>query len=184
MRKFYCIFLCVTLLLIGHAQGQTKQVKGVVLDSLGMPLPGASVLVRNSSVGTRTDDRGAFVIQVPQNNPHLVISAVGFDQSSVDVTNQDDVRVAMIGTKKAMQEVVVTALGISRDKRSLGYATQTVKGSEIANKGELNVVNGLQGRLAGVNITGASGSVGSSTNINIRGIHSFTQNNQPLFVVD
>jgi TonB-dependent SusC/RagA subfamily outer membrane receptor len=78
----------------------------------------------------------------------------------------------------------VTALGVTRDKRSLGYATQTVRGSEIANKGELNVVNALQGRVAGVNITSASGGAGASSNINIRGIHSFTQNNQPLFVVD
>src|SRR4029079_5341198 len=112
------------------------------------------------------------------------ISAVGFEEQHINVANQDNISVRMGIGRGNLQEVVVTALGIARDKRSLGYATQTVKGAEIANKGELNMLNGLQGRLAGVNITGASGGAGASTNINIRGIHSFTGNNQPLFVVD
>src|SRR4029079_9845139 len=112
------------------------------------------------------------------------ISAVGFEEQHINVANQDNISVRMGIGRGNLQEVVVTALGIAKDKRSLGYATQTVKGPEIANKGELNVVNALQGSLDGVNVTNASGSPGSSTNSNIRGMHSFTQSNQPLFVVD
>ncbi|HTF31884.1 MAG TPA: SusC/RagA family TonB-linked outer membrane protein, partial [Flavitalea sp.] len=87
-------------------------------------------------------------------------------------------------SSNSLNEVVVTALGVARDKRSLGYATQNLKGDELANRGEANVVNSLQGKVAGVSIVGASGSPGASTNINIRGISSFTGNNQPLFVID
>ena len=83
-----------------------------------------------------------------------------------------------------LTEVVVTAQGIERDERSLGYALQTVKGSDIAQKSDPNLLNSLQGKLAGVNITGASGGAGSSTNINIRGVTSFSGSNQPLIVVD
>lgn len=184
MRIIYASIFIISLWSGLQVNAQTKTVSGSVSDSLGKPLPGVTVQVRNSSVGTRTDENGTFSIQVPQNNLYLVFSMVGFDEQRVNVSNQSSLRITLLSGRATMQEVVVTALGIARDKRSLGYATQTVKGSEIANKGELNVVNALQGRLAGVNITGASGSVGSSTNINIRGIHSFTQSNQPLFVVD
>jgi TonB-linked SusC/RagA family outer membrane protein len=184
MRIVYALFFLFFLVMLQPALAQTKEVRGTVTDSSGKPLSGASIQVRNSSVGTRTDDNGAFTLQVPQSNATLVISNIGFEEQQVPVGNQQTLRITMYSGRSVMQEVVVTALGIARDRRSLGYATQTVKGSDIANKGELNVVNALQGRLAGVNITGASGSVGSSTNINIRGIHSFTQSNQPLFVVD
>src|SRR5215213_8652042 len=110
MRKFHSLLLSMALLVIGQAHAQTKQVTGLVIDSLGAPVPGASVVVRNSSVGTRTDDKGSFVIQVPQNNLHLIISAIGFNEQQVNVTNQDNVRVILGTTKTAMQEVIVTAL--------------------------------------------------------------------------
>ena len=92
--------------------------------------------------------------------------------------------VRLVADVKELSEVVVTALGIEKDKRTLGYATQELKGEEVAQRSEPNVVNALQGKVSGVNITGSGGLAGSSTNINIRGITSLTGSNQPLFVVD
>jgi TonB-linked SusC/RagA family outer membrane protein len=102
----------------------------------------------------------------------------------ITIGTQSNITVSLRPGEGSLQEVVVTALGIQRDKRSLGYASQSIQGAELANKGEVNLVNALQGKVAGVNITNSSGSAGASTNINIRGISSFTGSNQPLFVVD
>jgi len=166
------------------ASAQNRIVTGKVTDEKGAPLSNVSVVVKNSNIGTTTTPEGFFSLNVPANRNILVFSYINMTEREVEITNQTSITVSMRPNDKSLTEVVVTALGIAKDRRSLGYATQTVKGAEIANKGELNVLNALQGRLAGVNIIGASGGAGASTNINIRGIHSFTQSNQPLFVVD
>ena len=166
------------------ALAQPKTVTGFITDPERKPISNVTVQVQNSNVGTSSDATGQFTIQVPNSDAVLVFSAIGYATQQVRVGDNQTFQISLKGGAQSLQEVVVTALGVTRDKRSLGYATQTVRGSEIANKGELNVVNALQGRVAGVNITSASGGAGASSNINIRGIHSFTQNNQPLFVVD
>src|SRR5215218_4033727 len=183
MRKLLMLILC-SLCSTAGLMAQSRTVTGKVTDNKGAPLSNVSVVVKGTNVGTTTDLEGAFSLNVPDNTTTLVFSSVSATAKEVDIRNQNTVSVSLLANDKSLQEVVVTALGITRDKRSLGYATQTVKGAEIANKGELNMLNALQGRMAGVNITGASGGAGASTNINIRGIHSFTGNNQPLFVVD
>ena len=166
------------------ALAQPKTVTGFITDPERKPISNVTVQVQNSNIGTSSDATGQFTIQVPNSDAVLVFSAIGYATQQVRVGDNQTFQISLKGGAQSLQEVVVTALGVTRDKRSLGYATQTVRGSEIANKGELNVVNALQGRVAGVNITSASGGAGASSNINIRGIHSFTQNNQPLFVVD
>jgi len=183
MRKLLLVILCFLFFLAG-LKAQNRTVTGKVTDSKGAALSNISVVVKGTNIGTTTDLEGAFSLSVPDNRTTLVFSSVGTAAKEVDIRNLNIVSVSLLANDKSLQEVVVTALGITRDKRSLGYATQTVKGAEIANKGELNMLNALQGRLAGVNITGASGGAGASTNINIRGTHSFTGNNQPLFIVD
>jgi TonB-dependent SusC/RagA subfamily outer membrane receptor len=182
MKKFALLAALLSPFLFVAAQNRI--VTGKVTDDKAVPLSNVSVVVKGTNIGTTTNPEGFFSVPVPANRSTLVFSYINMTEREVDVRNHSSVNVTMQANEKSLQEVVVTALGIAKDKRSLGYATQTVKGSEIANKGELNVLNALQGRLAGVNIGGASGGAGSSTNINIRGIHSFTQSNQPLFVVD
>lgn len=175
--------LCICLLLSVTLYAQ-RTVTGKVTDSSGSPLGNVSVQVRNSNVGTKTNDAGVFSIQLPEHRSTLVFSYIGYESREVDAAHHGTLNVSLATSRNNMQEVVVTALGITRDKRSLGYATQTVKGEELVDRGEVNLVNALQGKLAGVDITGASGSAGASANINIRGITSFNGNNQPLFVVD
>jgi TonB-linked SusC/RagA family outer membrane protein len=183
MKRFVLFFALV--LIIVRTYGQTKTISGLVTDDKRTPIQSASVFVKGTQVGTVTNAEGRFTLSVPNNAKTLVISSVGFTEREVSISSgtQFDISLsAPVGSE--LSEVVVTALGITRDKRSLGYATQNIKAEEIADKGEINLVNALNGKVAGVDITGASGAAGASANINIRGITSFTGSNQPLFVID
>ncbi len=115
---------------------------------------------------------------------HLVFSFIGYSSQDIAVGNQSTINVQLVSGSQNLDEIVVTAQGIERDKRSLGYSIQEVSGNILSQRSEPNLLNGLQGKLAGVSITGSSGAPGASTNINIRGITSFTGSNQPLIVVD
>lgn len=184
MKKQLLFLLCI-LLATGHLIAQTRTITGKVTDDKGSPVPNASVSVKNSNVGTTAGADGTFTLRIPANAKTIVVSSVGLRQQEVVITgNTNSFNITLTPASASLTEVVVTSLGISRDKRSLGYATQTLKSDQLADKGEVSLVNALQGKVAGVNITGASGSAGASTNINIRGISSFTGNNQPLFVID
>lgn len=182
MKRLVILFVCLCYVM--SAFGQSRIISGKVTDEKGIPLSNATVLSQETNQAVTTDINGDYRITIDNRTKTLLFSYVGMADQVIKLGTANSVDINLKVEAGTMQEVVVTALGIAKDKRSLGYATQTVKGPEIANKGELNVLNALQGRLAGVNITGASGGAGSSTNINIRGIHSFTQSNQPLFVVD
>jgi TonB-linked SusC/RagA family outer membrane protein len=182
-QSLLIIFLLFALGTI-NASAQNKTVTGTVIGADdGQSLPGVSVTVQGTGIGTQTDVQGRYTISVSASQS-LTFSYVGYVSQTVAVGSKSTIDVKLILDSKALNEVVVTALGIERDKRSLNYAVQEIKGSEVANRGEPNILNLLQGKVAGVSITGASGSPGASTNINIRGIHSFGNNNQPLFIVD
>ncbi|GAB3634668.1 SusC/RagA family TonB-linked outer membrane protein [Hymenobacter arcticus] len=166
------------------ALAQTRTVSGRVRDQkTGEGLPGVTVLVKGTTTGTATNADGSFTLVVPPGGT-LVFSSVGMNTQEKPVGSDDQVSVALTQNSRELSEVVVTALGIEKDKRTLGYATQELQGAAVAAKSEPNVLNALQGKVSGVSITGASGLAGTSTNINIRGITSLTGNNQPLFVVD
>jgi TonB-linked SusC/RagA family outer membrane protein len=182
MRKLLALPIAF-LFLTGQLFAQ-KTITGKVTDDKGNPIPNASVVVKGTSTGTVTRADGSYTITVPDKAKTLVISSVNMSEAEIDIGSQSVVNVTLRTSEKSLQEVVVTALGITRDKRSLGYASQNLKGDEIANRGEVNIVNALQGKVAGVNITNASGGAGASVNINIRGVSSFTGSNQPLFIVD
>jgi outer membrane receptor protein involved in Fe transport len=182
MKKLAAIFLTLLSFTL-VAQGQ-RTVTGKVTDDKGAPIQGASVLVKGTNVGASTNTQGIYLLTIPQDAKVLSFSAVNSLPTEVTIGSQSTIDAILQPKNNVLQEVVVTSLGIARDKRSLGFSTQTVKGSEIADRGEVNIVNALQGKVAGVSITGASGSAGASSNINIRGITSFTGSNQPLFVVD
>jgi TonB-linked SusC/RagA family outer membrane protein len=182
MRKLL-LTLSAAFFFVIAASAQDRTITGRVTNEKNEPIEGASVLSDNGKQGTQTNSTGYFTLKVPASVKSLVISAVNYEKATSQIKG-NTVNVTLTTSGAKLQEVVVTALGISRDKRSLGYASQNIKGDELANRGEVNIGNALQGKVAGVNITSASGGAGASVNINIRGISSFTGSNQPLFVVD
>jgi TonB-dependent SusC/RagA subfamily outer membrane receptor len=149
----------------------------------GTPLPGVSVAVEGTTLGTITDVDGKFQISVPEDASALSFSFVGMETQLVPLEGRSVVDVELRTESLALDEVVVTALGISRERKSLGYAVQEVEGAELNKVKTDNFVNALSGKLAGVHVI-TSNNIGGSTNILIRGVSSLTQNNQALFVLD
>ncbi|MBT30950.1 MAG: SusC/RagA family protein [Thalassobius sp.] len=163
---------------------QDRLIQGQVNDELGNPLPGVSILVKDLGKGAITNVNGIYKLNVPAGSNVLVFSYVGYIAKEVEIGNQTEINIQMELDDTQLDEVVVTALGIEREKEQLGYATQSLDGSDINEARETNFVNSLSGKVAGVNIVSNS-SVGSSSRITIRGESSLQfQGNQPLFVVD
>lgn len=161
---------------------QGRTVTGRVTDAeTGEPLPSVRVTVRGTVIGTLTDKEGRFTITVPSDARTLVFASVGVRRR--EVTIESEMAVTLERVALEIEGVVVTALGIEREKPTLGYSVQDVSGEAASEVPELNIVNSLQGRVAGVQITDA-GPTGGSSRIVIRGASSITGNNQPLFVVD
>lgn len=160
------------------------EISGVITSKEdGSPLPGASVLVKgNTTSGTTTDENGKFRLSVPENST-ITVSFIGYLSQEIVLSGKTVFNVALESDHKLLNEVVVTALGVTREKKSLGYSIQEVKGAELTRSNEQNVLNSLSGKVAGVQITAGSGAVGSGSRIVLRGNNSFG-NNQPLFVVD
>lgn len=181
MRKPFLLTTMLLLLCIATAIGQAKLITGKVTETNGDGVPGATIQFKGHSKGTVSDLNGAFKLEVP-NGQVLVISAMGYETREVTVSGST-LNVSLVKTEKTINEVVVTALGIRREKKALGYAVQEVKGAELTQTNENNILNSLSGRAAGVQITNNGGAVGSSTSIVLRGYNSFG-NNQPLIVVD
>src|SRR5687768_6640032 len=179
------LFAWLFLLMIpSFVWAQQRQITGQVTADNGQPVPAASVLVKGTTTGVTADDQGRFTITVPSQNAVLVISAVGFQATEVHVGNGDSYPVTL-KPGEDLSAVVVTALGISRKERSLGYATQQVKGENLTMTKEQNVLGSLAGKIAGVQVTGASGaSMGGTNKIKIRGVNSITGGGEPLIVID
>jgi TonB-linked SusC/RagA family outer membrane protein len=169
------------LVLCCNAYSQTLPVKGKVLDTKGAPVPGATVKIKGSAKGTTTSVDGSFVLQAPS-NATIVISAVGYNTQ--EVAGSQNISVRLAENNQALNEVVVTALGVKRDKRILTYSTQQIKSADIQQSKDPNLVNALDGKVSGVQVTTSSGTPGSSSRIVIRGASSFYGNNQALMVVD
>ncbi len=145
------------------------------------PLPGVQVSVRGTRIGTITDAEGQFTLRVPSGAEQLVFTNIGYRTRMIDVS--PTMRIELETEAIGLEGLVVTALGVQREKRSLGYSVQDVSGDDISEVPEVNVINSLQGQVAGVNVT-AAGPQGGSSRIVIRGANSLTGNNQPLIVVD
>ncbi|WP_229802457.1 SusC/RagA family TonB-linked outer membrane protein [Echinicola pacifica] len=159
------------------------KIMGEVYDEEGIPLAGATVKVKGESTGTVTDIDGKFVLEVPGAESVLVVSYVGFHSKEVMVGNKDQLRITLLGAYQNLEGAVVTALGIRREERSLGYAVSEVSGKEFERGGQDNMLKSLAGRVPGVAIN-STGGTGSSVSMVIRGITSLSGDNQPLFVVD
>lgn len=164
---------------------QTKEITGKVTSADdGGSIPGVSVSVKGTTLGTITDMDGLYRLKVPQDAKALIFTFVGMASQEIAIGNQSAINVKMVAENISVDEVVVTALGVSREKKALGYSVQDVKGEDITKAKETNVINSLQGRVSGAQITSSSGAVGASSRIVIRGVSSLSGNNQPLFVVD
>ncbi len=182
--KLLCsIAFIVALLTCSSSWAQNKLVKGKVQDENGSPVPKASVLVKGTKTGTSTGDDGAFELSVPANGT-LVISAIGFDRSEVKISGQDNLTIALKPDDRSLNEVVVTALGVKREKRNLTFSSQEIKAEELVRAKEPNILNAMTGKVAGVQITSSSGTPGASSRIVIRGVTSIIGNNEALIVVD
>ncbi|MDR0536687.1 MAG: SusC/RagA family TonB-linked outer membrane protein [Tannerellaceae bacterium] len=183
MNKLIYLFCC---LFAGACMvaAQTGKVTGTVVSSEdGEPIIGASVKVKGAAVGDITDLNGAFAVTVPANAKTLVISYVGMVSQEVAIKPNLGV-IRLVSDTHALDEVVVTALGISREKKSLGYAVQEVKSAELTQAGQMNLSGSLTGKIAGVQVNQFGGTVGASSRISIRGNSSFEKDQQPLIVVD
>ncbi|MFD1165059.1 SusC/RagA family TonB-linked outer membrane protein [Sphingobacterium daejeonense] len=184
MKQNLLMFLIVFLCLPGLVNAQDRQVTGRVTSaSDGTPIPGVSVSLVGSTTASQTDTEGNYTISVALDGS-LRFSFVGYQAQTVKIGGRSTVNVSLVPGDETIEEVLVTAQGIVREKKSIGYATQNIGGEDLVQKSETNVLNSLQGKVAGVSIGSSSGQPGASTNINIRGITSFGGNNQPLIVVD
>ncbi len=165
------------------AFAQERRVEGKISDQTGQPLPGTSVLIKGTTRGTVADLNGMFNIMANSSDT-LSFSYIGFEKLDRVVGNSNIINVTLQEGFE-MNEIVVTALGMERDAKALGYAVQTVDGDRFTEARETNVLNSLSGRVAGVNVTNGSSGIGGSTRVTIRGESSLNINaNQPLFVVD
>lgn len=170
--------------LVFGAWAQERTVSGKVTSSEdGAALPGVNVLLKGTAVGSVTDATGSYSLSVPEAGGTLVFSFIGFVTQEVEIGARSTVDVIMAPDVTQLTEVVVTALGIERDEKSLGYSVQQVDGDEISAVKSDNFINSLSGRVAGVQIKNNT-NFGGSSNVLIRGATSLTKNNQPLYVVD
>ena len=183
MRKIWLLTLSLLMFSSGYVIAQEKNISGTVLSEESKPLEGVTVTIRGTNRRTQTNNVGYYTI-LARPGQVLVFTFVGFGSQTVTVSNTTTININMSPEDKQLGEVVVTALGINRSKRSLGYAANDVKGSELAQTQRDNFINGLAGRVPGVTISGTSGAPGSSTSIVLRGINSISGSNQPLFVID
>ena len=183
-RLTAAVYLSVlTIILCNPAMAQQKAIMGKVTDNQDKtPLSGSGVVIKGQKRGVITDDAGNFKINVPANTV-LIVTHIGYVPAEVTVT-EGVMNITMERDTKTMNEVVVTALGIGKQSKALGYAVQTLNTRQVTQSPDPNLINNLAGKLAGVQITNGGAGVGSTSRIVVRGENSFSGTNQPLFVVD
>lgn len=182
MKKFTFILLCLVIGISTVVAQNTKVAGSVISADDGLPVIGASIVVKGTMVGTVTDYDGNFTLEVPSNGKVLIVSYVGMLTQEVPVS--PNVRVVLKSDTQNLDEVVVTAMGISKEKKALGYAVQDVKGEKLTQAANSNLAGALQGKVSGLDIKPSSGMPGASSQITIRGARSFSGDNTPLYVID
>ncbi|WP_203558648.1 SusC/RagA family TonB-linked outer membrane protein [Bacteroides sp. 51] len=165
------------------AQGQQISITGTVKDTNGESVIGANVSVEGTTIGTITDLDGAFNLEVPENG-QLVVSYIGYVKQVISINKNRSFTITLKEDSEMLTEVVVTALGIKREKKALGYAMQEVKTDVFSENRSTSVSNLLQGKVAGVQISQSGSGVGGPTRVILRGLNSLSGNNAPLWVVD
>lgn len=188
MRKnllnLFLVFIGLAITPI-QLRAQGLEVSGKVVDEVNAAVPGANILVKGKNIGTNSAGDGSFSIAIPAGTRTLIVSSIGFKTQEVDVSPaMTRLTIKLLPDVKSLGEVVVTALGVQRNTRNVGYAVQQLDGKAIQEAREVNFINSLQGKLAGVQIGGNSGSMGGSARVTIRGLKSISGNNNALFIVD
>jgi TonB-linked SusC/RagA family outer membrane protein len=184
MKRLLLLLFVLTGFLL-TAVAQQKAITGTITGAEDKePVIGGTVQVKGTTTGAATDINGKYSIMVPENATTLIFSCLGMKRQEIEIGNRSVIDVVLEADVLGLEEVVVTAIGISREKKSLGYAVQDVIGDKINNAKTGNVLSSITGRVAGVNITSSAGTAGAASFITIRGQNSITGNNQPLFVVD
>ncbi|MCF8405934.1 MAG: SusC/RagA family TonB-linked outer membrane protein [Bacteroidales bacterium] len=182
MKKGLLFILFIWFGLYSTAQ---IEISGRITDSnSGNSMPGATVSIRGTNTGTIADLDGKYSITARTENDVLIVSFLGYLTQNITIGSQRTINVALVQNITEIDDVVVTALGIKREKKALGYAVQDVSGDEVSETNPTNIVSALTGKIAGVEIITSSGQVGASSTIKIRGNKSFFGSTQPLFVVD
>ena len=180
--------LLITLFLSGNVYGQERTITGKVVDDNNTPLISATVVALgpdgSSTSGTSTDMDGNFTLDVPAGIQRILVSYVGFQSKEVDIAGKDDLLVQLNPSAMELEDVVVTALGIRKEKKALGYAFSDVDGEELTKNRDVNFINSISNKIAGVNISQTAGGAGTSSRIIIRGVKSLSTESQPLIVVD
>jgi TonB-linked SusC/RagA family outer membrane protein len=180
-----CIALFLFLFPFSQLLAQTRSLTGVVKDSVNQPLVAATVKVKGTKISTTTAADGSFSLTAPAGNIELEVSYVGYNPISVPVSPaQTDISVIMQQGSNTISDVVVTALGIKKDERKVGYSISTVNGSQLTKARETNVALSLGGQVAGLNVHGTSGGPGGTARILLRGMPSMNSGGSPLFVIN
>ncbi|TGE19244.1 SusC/RagA family TonB-linked outer membrane protein [Hymenobacter elongatus] len=185
MKKILFMVILLMTSLLQQAIAQDRTISGRVTDrSNGQGLPGVTVLVKGTTIGASTNADGTYTLSTPASATTLSFTSIGYASVDRPIGTASTIDIGLSADTKQLGEVVVTALGREEQKKSLGYSVQDVKGADLTQARETNVVNSLTGKVAGVQISNSSGATGGSSRILIRGAKSIQGNNQPLFVVD
>ncbi len=160
------------------------EIHGKVRDEDGNPLVNATVIIKGTDKGVTTNNSGDFTINVPDNKTMLIISFTGYQSQQIRVGSQTRIDVKLVRTNSSLNEVIVTALGIKREKRTLGFSAQALSGNDLNEAKETNMINSLEGKIAGLTITENVTGPGSSSKVILRGNRSIFGYNQPLYVID
>lgn len=184
MQKTIRILFLVLMVPVSAAMSQGRTVSGRVVSADQSPLPGVNVVQEGTTNGTVTDGSGNYSLTVSDEGVNLIFTFIGYRTVTRSVGTQTTINVTLEEDTQQLSEVVVTALGIEREAKALGYSVQEIQGESITRVKETNVINSLQGKIAGVQIQGNQGALGGSSRILIRGARSIANENQPLFVVD
>ena len=185
MKKVLLMSILLMFTLLQQVTAQNRSISGQVTDrQTGEGLPGVTVLLKGTTNGISTNADGTYTLTIPAATGVLTFSSIGYITVEREIGTENQINVALATDTKQLSEVVVTALGIERESRALGYAVTEIKSAQVVQKSEPDVLRNLQGKIPGVNIVGANGAPGSATRITIRGNTSLNGNNQPLFIVD
>ncbi|WP_353124829.1 SusC/RagA family TonB-linked outer membrane protein [Parapedobacter pyrenivorans] len=182
LGALFSLVICLLTQLDAQAQGQVN-VSGVVSGPDGNPIAGVTVSLEGTNSAVATDDAGRYTLNNVASSGTLVFQAVGYETTSIMIGGKTTINIELIPGQEALDEVVVTALGIKREERSLGYSVGKVDGAELSRVANENVLSGMAGKVPGVAIS-STGGTGSSVSMVIRGATSLSSDNQPLFVVD
>ncbi len=184
-KNIFTIIALFSFLFLGGASLYAQRtVEGVVMDEEGHTLPGATIVVEDTSIGVTTDLDGAFTIELPPDKDMVVVSFMGYRPERVSFADRDFAEITLSPDVAELDEFVITALGIEREAKALGYSVQQVDSEALSHTNRMSPMSGLMGQVAGLQISSSGSGAGGSSNILIRGANSLTGSNDPLFVVD